>query len=59
MLIGNSTDFTLFKSKLEHCLVKLQEVQDTMATASLNVSNRLFEKRRQWASDKVIDNYAE
>ena len=42
MLIGNSTDFTLFKSKLEHCLVKLQEVQDTMATASLNVSNRLF-----------------
>ena len=59
MLIGNSTDFTLFKSKLELCLVKLQEVQDTMATASLNVSNRLFEKRRQWASDKVKDNYAE
>lgn len=59
MLIGNSTDFDLFKSKLEHCLVKVQVVQDTRATASLGVSNRLIEKHRQWASDKVKDNYAD
>ena len=59
ILIGNSTDFTLFKSKLEHCLVKVQEVQETRATVSLGVSNRLIEKHRQWASDKVKDNYAD
>ena len=59
ILIGNSTDFTLFKSKLEHCLVKVQEVQETRATVSLGVSNRLIEKHRRWASDKVKDNYAD
>ena len=59
MLIGNSTDFALFKSKFEHRLVKVQEVQDTRATASLGVSNRPIEKHRRWASDKVKDNYAD
>ena len=59
ILIGNSTDFTLFKSKLEHCLVKVQEVQETRATVSLGVSNRPIEKHRRWASDKVKDNYAD